>query len=574
MTTTVTIIKDGVTNAYGLPLVNGASYSLDDAFALSLVQQQKASVSAATPGNNPLLSFSYASVTGLVANSSASGASNATAIQAAIDAAFLAGGGTVIIPVGTYFVSTSLLMKSNVWLRGQGAGSILKLANSTAYSNSSNVIFVTPSSASISGWRISDLAIDGNRSNQSLGSTQDNAYNGICVRGSQDGNNYTVSNFSIENVTANNCGYHGIAIYGGCSNFRIANGYHTGNGFRGIHIHGGDTYGVTDYEVTNNRVTANGVDSTTGLQTGLLSGLFVAFLNDTRGAVVGNTVWTEPGVGLEVTGYSGSDTVASEHVSFTSNTVYDCGTGFKIGGEIKNVTLTGNTVKNINTTSKGAGANGVGIHLSSAGTLGGDGITLTGNVVTACTSWGIFSDPASNLWRNCTLTGNVVSGCGTNTGSSTGGVRLASFSASTFTGNTIFQNNSGAGAPRQLYILGTVNTVIANNSVNGGTANFPAIEADSTSSNIVVTNNYVNRNSGSGTAITFTAANSFCYGNILQGSNTVNNNGTGNVNATMPISTTGAVTPTLGTNAPTGVTTPQAWLPVNVAGTTRYVPAW
>jgi hypothetical protein len=48
------------------------------------------------------------------------------AIQAAIDAAYAAGGGDVFVPAGTYLISDSLHLKSNVRLRGVGAGSIIK----------------------------------------------------------------------------------------------------------------------------------------------------------------------------------------------------------------------------------------------------------------------------------------------------------------------------------------------------------------------------------------------------------------------------------------------------------------
>ena len=65
-----------------------------------------------------------------------------TAIQAAIDAAFAAGGGTVCIPTGTYKITSSLINKAGVSIIGQGCRStILKAYNCTAitlgYDNSS-----------------------------------------------------------------------------------------------------------------------------------------------------------------------------------------------------------------------------------------------------------------------------------------------------------------------------------------------------------------------------------------------------------------------------------------------------
>jgi parallel beta-helix repeat protein len=85
------------------------------------------------------------------------------AIQAAIDACNTAGGGVVFLPPGTYLVSAIIRPKSNVWIRGAGkAATTLKLANGTNLS-------VIQSAVALSRCRVSDLAVNGNKANQSSG---------------------------------------------------------------------------------------------------------------------------------------------------------------------------------------------------------------------------------------------------------------------------------------------------------------------------------------------------------------------------------------------------------------------
>lgn len=81
-----------------------------------------------------------------------------TALQAAINAANTAGGGVVYVPKGTY-ISLTLTLYANVWLRGDGLGaSILKLKTGA------NADLLGSSSAA--NVHLSDLTLDGNRANQ------------------------------------------------------------------------------------------------------------------------------------------------------------------------------------------------------------------------------------------------------------------------------------------------------------------------------------------------------------------------------------------------------------------------
>lgn len=112
MTTSVTIIKDGVTNTYGLPLLKGSSYAVDDSFAQGLVQQQSATFVAVQPlPNPPYENTGDGAVPGLIANENSISAAkaNTAAIQTALNA-----GGLVRIPfAGVYYINDTFTVYSN-----------------------------------------------------------------------------------------------------------------------------------------------------------------------------------------------------------------------------------------------------------------------------------------------------------------------------------------------------------------------------------------------------------------------------------------------------------------------------
>jgi hypothetical protein len=79
-----------------------------------------------------------------------------TAIQAAIDAAYLAGGGIVFIRGGLYLIGTTLTLKSGVLIVGEGYATCLRAnASMTAIFYTSRLIQVANA-----GWR--DLCLDAN----------------------------------------------------------------------------------------------------------------------------------------------------------------------------------------------------------------------------------------------------------------------------------------------------------------------------------------------------------------------------------------------------------------------------
>ena len=129
-------------------------------------------------------------------------------IQAAIDAAYEAGGGTVYIPSGTFIISGNntnpsqgcVEVRSNVTLTGEGMGvTVLKLAD--GYDERINGIVRTPVNESAVNVVICDLTIDGNRQNN-IGH-QAGIITG--VKANEDGRvheNITISGVEVMNCTA------------------------------------------------------------------------------------------------------------------------------------------------------------------------------------------------------------------------------------------------------------------------------------------------------------------------------------------------------------------------------------
>jgi parallel beta-helix repeat protein len=133
---------------------------------------------------------------------------DSAAIQAAIDAAYAAGGGTVYVPPGTFIVSGDksnpsqgcVEVRSNVTLTGDGMGaSVLKLADN--FDERINGIVRTPVSETVTNVTISNLTIDGNRANN-IGH-QAGIITG--VKANEDGEvhqNITISGVEVMNCTA------------------------------------------------------------------------------------------------------------------------------------------------------------------------------------------------------------------------------------------------------------------------------------------------------------------------------------------------------------------------------------
>lgn len=126
---------------------------------------------------------------------------SAAAIQAAIDAAFAAGGGEVWLPVGVYSTGTTpLLMKAKVVMRGEGGqrhgydgSTIVNSGTTIKYTGSNYAIRCGDNTYNAEGWQIYNLQFFGNGTGA----------NGILIQGASGGSSggWVMSNVLINNFT-------------------------------------------------------------------------------------------------------------------------------------------------------------------------------------------------------------------------------------------------------------------------------------------------------------------------------------------------------------------------------------
>lgn len=208
---------------------------------------------------------------GAVAGGTAS--TNRSAIEAAITFANGLGGATVELAAGEFHVTengsttVAIQMKSDVHLKGAGKyATTIKLADSQ---NDCHVINMDGDSGTpMTGVVISDLAIDGNRGN--------NTGSGHCIRGEW------LSNVLIRDVHCHDPRYYGIGLQGGTlKNIKIERCHMEDTGSEGIDIKNLEDDNE-NIEVLFCRIEGHGQDTGNSGQAGI----------DTRGPckIIGNTV--------------------------------------------------------------------------------------------------------------------------------------------------------------------------------------------------------------------------------------------------------------------------------------------
>jgi hypothetical protein len=316
-----------------------------------------------------------------------------TATQAAINAVSAAGGGIVQLPPGTGLWSSSPTLQSGVWLRGSG-----KYATTVKLKNGANVTVLY--SGNLSNAIVSDLTIDGNRANQTAG-TSDGISFGVC------------SNITIFNVVVKNCRTRGIAFD----------------------------------NVDDSLITACQVSSCGSIAAGSLASIEVKNGSD-RVRIIGNTVDTPfwHGIGCGGTGCvvannvvrktgdqeaiciatsSSTDTLVQGNYCFSSMTGGNC---IDIGDSV-NCTIEANVCVGGRT----------GIDWDSATTVDrGNRNSIVGNICHGCAIYGIAAAGANVAGNglDATIVGNMVSFCG-------GGIALDSIQNGVIAHNTVKNSLNG-----------------------------------------------------------------------------------------------------------------------------------
>jgi len=226
------------------------------------------------------------------------------AIQAAIDAASAAGGGQVYIPTGTYIVSGGeeasdgcLMLKSNVYMYGDGAGeTTLKLADGSDQEITG--IVRSAYGEETTNFGLSDLTIDGNRDNTT--GKVDGWFNGYIP--GEEGQD---SNVTLDGVEIMNCSGYGFDPHEQTVNMVIENCISHGNGLDGfVADYLIDSTFVNNVAYDNDRHGFNIVTSTNGF------------------SLVDNVAYGNGGGGIVV--QRGSEDIPSPtDITITGGAVYD-----------------------------------------------------------------------------------------------------------------------------------------------------------------------------------------------------------------------------------------------------------
>lgn len=313
----------------------------------------------------------------------ADGSGEYTDIQSGINA-LPAAGGVVYIKDGTYTISSTITIPSNVEIVGSGWNTIVKLAaaaNVDVFNNSD----LTGGNSNIV---IRDLAIDGNKANQTT------AGYGIYLK--------NVTNSLVSNVYVHDCYFDGIrfdtsAVGTTCSSV-IENCYAKSNGTKGISVR------YLDYFLITGCISESNGDQ--GFWSS--SARFVALVN----CIALNN--TEHGI---MPSYSSYDWVIANCVSY---------------GNTHGISLA--SAGRMSVMNCYCEANGHGI------TILVPDVTVTGCIINANTSNGINVDPTSNDIYNVVISDNIIKNNGS--GGTFRGIYLFHDSTSTYAlTNVIIKGN-------------------------------------------------------------------------------------------------------------------------------------
>ncbi|MBU4332050.1 right-handed parallel beta-helix repeat-containing protein [Patescibacteria group bacterium] len=245
-------------------------------------------------------------------------------IQAAINA-LPAGGGKVFLPEGTYTISATLTLASNVILEGAGkTATILNLANGV------NAAVISATNAS--NIRIALLKIDANNTNNNCSHCH-----GLYLT--------NVDYSTIDNIWLEDCEDDAIYFYSGSNNNAVTNSTFNANAESAIHV-----YSSSYNTIANNNVVSNG-DRAIEL-----------YPSSTYNTVLGNILNSNSGTAVHLCASSNYNVVGDNVIKGNRN-------GITLDRGCHNNTITGNNLS-ANT--------GYGIALTSCG---GDNNVISNNVI-------------------------------------------------------------------------------------------------------------------------------------------------------------------------------------------------
>lgn len=344
---------------------------------------------------------------------------NTTAIQDAVDDLSSLGGGTVLVPEGT-FRSGQIALASNVCFEGVGWSSILKLKNS----GNNYLLANTNAAVYVDNVAVRNLAIDGNKTNNSTGG-------GVLLNG---------RNCEVSGCYVYECPQGSIqsgAPSNGASNtplagaLRIVNNYCKNNGKSGATFPSIAVTHGSNVVIANNIVESTDSFMTAGIDIEPNSGNTIDAISIADNVVKGGRIFADganlasPATNIAITGNlvdartspgeTGTNiaplflrsvtglTVVGNHLIGHVDGVRG---GIHVQGALSNFIINGNLI----IAYQPAAGSGYGIHFNNAASVGTSG-SVSGNTLIAAetVSYGIYSINASGL-SNVRIANNTIIG--------------------------------------------------------------------------------------------------------------------------------------------------------------------
>lgn len=380
-------------------------------------------------------------------------------IQAAIDAAAAAGGGTVFLPEGTYLISDDGSTvrcldypKTNVNLTGAGHGSTTLLMDT----NQGEFVRPLSNSAAANHWFVRDLTINGQGGTQPVSEQQHGIFLVDCEY------------FAVENVELIDNKGTSVYLFEDCDYARL-----TGNIIRdpagvvrqpivftgGTHVTISDNYisgGTTGIKSEGNSV---GSGPTRAIQV----------------AIYANVIEDCSGNGIVVQGFRDSSFTCKNHVIF-GNTIRNCGGGIAVRDLSQNITVQANTV--LDCTTLGVEVFGECYDIAVVGnTING----ITGNAGSGNRDAGItiYGTTASiGAPKRVVVSGNVVQVTSVKAFSLAGNLDSAIECENiVVVGNLFKGHNVDTGSQYQVWLHNSINVLYANNVQEFDTTSTAALRA-------------------------------------------------------------------------------------------------
>ncbi len=398
----------------------------------------------------------------------ADGTADDVEIQAAIDAATAAGGGTVFLMDGTFNIASTINIKTGVTLRGTGFGSELFL---TASSDTS----VIGENDNPTNFEIRDLRIDGNGTNNATGTNY-----GIVLSGTGSGASAAsvpgglIDNVEIEDVDdsfiyistgtdimINNVrlidmiqGSRAVQIDSSSDDISISNSYFAADTGQGVYVTGSSSNIIINDNLFDGNGTSAGMDQ--GVY--VVNGIYMTIADNVFDGVDNAGVYT-----------------GADYSTISGNVIYDTATAIDVAGFNNFTVIDGNSIRNVNR----------GINLSTA-----DDVVVSNNSLdegTGGTQEGILVNASDRV----AISGNIVDGF-------TQGINISGVGfGSVIDGNTL-SNMSNIGIFLQ---SGSTSGIVSDNSIYNATGATADSSIEIGGDNIQVLGNRIEDTAGTGYAI-------------------------------------------------------------------------